>query len=86
MRARVVGRTYESQTGHLPSHLSQRRPIEIPACLRHITRSLCVVSTAYEGGGGDVNLRMMARHGGKALSKLCEVGNGTSLLSFCLLL
>jgi hypothetical protein len=34
-----VGRTYESQTGHLPSHLSQSRPMEMPDCLRHITRS-----------------------------------------------
>jgi hypothetical protein len=51
MRTRVVGRTYESQTGHLPSHLSQRRPIAMPACLRHITRSLGVVLVRCESKG-----------------------------------
>jgi len=69
-----VGRTYESQTGHLPSHLSQRRPIARPDCLRHITRSLQSVSMIFvkdlmdrkvwerRKGIGQGNLRMMARH------------------------
>src|SRR5204863_9648053 len=39
MRTRVVGRTYDSQTGHLPSHVSHSRPSEMPDCLRHMTRS-----------------------------------------------
>lgn len=36
---KVMGLTYESQTGHLPSHFSHMRPIAIPGCLRHISRS-----------------------------------------------
>lgn len=51
MRASVVGRTYESHTGHLPSHLSHSRPMDMPACLRHITRSLRGVSGRVGGGG-----------------------------------
>jgi len=32
-------RTYESQMTHLPSHFSQRRPIAMPGCFRHMMRS-----------------------------------------------
>ena len=39
MRTSVVGLTYESHTGHLPSHLSHSRPREMPGSLRHMMRS-----------------------------------------------
>lgn len=39
MRTSVVGRTYESHTGHLPSHLSHSLPMVVPGCLRQCTRS-----------------------------------------------
>ena len=31
--------TYESQMTHFPSHFSQRRPMAMPGCLRHMIRS-----------------------------------------------
>lgn len=35
----VVGRTYESQMGHLPSQRAQSLPIVTPGCLRHMIMS-----------------------------------------------
>jgi hypothetical protein len=38
--------------------------MDMPACLRHITRSLACVSCIHAGdGGGGLDLRVMARHG-----------------------
>jgi hypothetical protein len=44
----VHGRTYESQTTHLPSHFSHRRPMAIPGCFRYMIRwvMLCHLSDA----------------------------------------
>src|SRR5690242_11212552 len=76
MRARVVGRTYPSHTGHLPSHLSQRRPMDMPGCLRHMTRSLAGCQWIVVRLG-EVMVRThgwwrdMAGYGGCRDSKLC---------------
>lgn len=45
----VVGRTFESQIGHLPSHLSQSLPTEMPASLLQKTRSASCLAAIQLG-------------------------------------